>query len=338
MASSIILRVCCGVCPVVTQPGRSGTYAHQLLAAFSKTTAYFISAPFALLPEPRPPLSLEIVPDNPKDTVLFNLGPPPPCLWPEDVELAHQLWLEISATGPGAKLHHLDVIGVALRRMIAELRDVGWVASRASGISAQLLVIVQAALGGFQLREAAAFLLDQVILHASSFLARGENLEPGRIAFAEQDPGAAVLSLAGPPVLEVHRVDAAGVGFDPRNRVVADLHASADVELQHHFLGRIGGQYGHRERAFDRLEFRPVIVVADTQPRLLRLLRGRSQGRGDGFPSVHADDSGRAGHHDVLRTKDVVEFDCLGQSGAEVPVIVVRGVAADAEADRKSTR
>src|ERR1017187_10107121 len=47
MASSIILRVCCGVCPVVTQPGRSGTYAHQLLAAFSKTTAYFISAPFA---------------------------------------------------------------------------------------------------------------------------------------------------------------------------------------------------------------------------------------------------------------------------------------------------
>src|ERR1017187_5186290 len=123
MASSIILRVCCGVCPVVTQPGRSGTYAHQLLAAFSKTTAYFISAPFALLPEPRPPLSLEIVPDNPKDTVFFNLGPHPPCLWPEDVELAHQLWLERSATGPGAKLHHRDVIGIALRRMIAELHS-----------------------------------------------------------------------------------------------------------------------------------------------------------------------------------------------------------------------
>jgi hypothetical protein len=75
------------------------------------------------LPEPRPPLSLEIVPDNPKDTVFFNLGPHPPRLWPEDVELAHQLWLEISATGPGAKLHHRDVIGVALRRMIAELHS-----------------------------------------------------------------------------------------------------------------------------------------------------------------------------------------------------------------------
>jgi hypothetical protein len=75
------------------------------------------------LPEPRPPLSLEIVPDNPKDTVFFHLGPHPPRLWPEDVELAHQLWLEISATGPGAKLHHRDVIGVALRRMIAELHS-----------------------------------------------------------------------------------------------------------------------------------------------------------------------------------------------------------------------
>src|ERR1017187_6855780 len=40
------------------------------------------------LPKPRPPLSLEIVPDNPKDTVFFNLGPRPPRLWPEDVELA----------------------------------------------------------------------------------------------------------------------------------------------------------------------------------------------------------------------------------------------------------
>ena len=74
------------------------------------------------LPEPRPPLSLEIVPDNPKDTVFFNLGPHPPRLWPEDIELAHHLWLELSDAA-GAKLHHRDVIGVALRRMIAELHS-----------------------------------------------------------------------------------------------------------------------------------------------------------------------------------------------------------------------
>jgi len=75
-----------------------------------------------MLPQPRPALSLEIVPDNPKDTVFFNLGPHPPRLWPEDVELAHRLWLELTASGPGAKLHHRDVIGVALRRLEAELR------------------------------------------------------------------------------------------------------------------------------------------------------------------------------------------------------------------------
>ncbi|HUP02720.1 MAG TPA: APC family permease, partial [Bryobacteraceae bacterium] len=75
------------------------------------------------LPQPRPPISLEIVLDNPKDTVFFNLGPHPPRLWPEDVELAHDLWLELSAAGPGAKLHHRDVIGVALRRLNGEFHS-----------------------------------------------------------------------------------------------------------------------------------------------------------------------------------------------------------------------
>jgi hypothetical protein len=35
----------------------------------------------------------------------------------------HHLWLELSAQGPGSKLHHRDVLGVALRRMSAELRS-----------------------------------------------------------------------------------------------------------------------------------------------------------------------------------------------------------------------
>jgi len=75
------------------------------------------------LPEPRPSLSLEIVLENQKDTVFFNLGPHPPRLWPEDIELAHRLWLELSGTGPGAKLHHRDIIGVALRRMSDEFHS-----------------------------------------------------------------------------------------------------------------------------------------------------------------------------------------------------------------------
>jgi len=75
------------------------------------------------LPEPRPSLSLEIVLENQKDMVFFNLGPHPPRLWPEDIDLAHRLWLDLTAMGPGSKLHHRDIIGVALRRMSAELHS-----------------------------------------------------------------------------------------------------------------------------------------------------------------------------------------------------------------------
>ena len=75
------------------------------------------------LPEPRPSLSLEIVLDNQKDLVFLNLGAHPPRLWPQDIDLTHRLWLELSAMGPGAKLHHRDIVGVALRRMSQELHS-----------------------------------------------------------------------------------------------------------------------------------------------------------------------------------------------------------------------
>jgi len=75
------------------------------------------------LPEPRPSLSLEIVLENQKDVIFYNLGPHPPRLWPEDVDLVHRLWLELSERGPGSKLHHRDIVSVALRRMNAELQS-----------------------------------------------------------------------------------------------------------------------------------------------------------------------------------------------------------------------
>jgi hypothetical protein len=43
-------------------------------------------------------------------------------LWPEDVELVHGLWLELSES-LGSKLHHRDVVGAALRRMERELHS-----------------------------------------------------------------------------------------------------------------------------------------------------------------------------------------------------------------------
>ncbi|HTA42084.1 MAG TPA: APC family permease [Bryobacteraceae bacterium] len=76
------------------------------------------------LEAPRPSLSLEIVlPDANEESLFFNLGPHPPRLWPEDIDLVHRLWLELSSRGTGAKLHHRDVVGVALSRLERQLHS-----------------------------------------------------------------------------------------------------------------------------------------------------------------------------------------------------------------------
>ena len=74
------------------------------------------------LPEPRHPFSLEIItPDRPSAYV--NLGPHPPRLWPEDVDRLHELWLRLSSSDAlGCKLHHRDVVGLALRRLQRDLQ------------------------------------------------------------------------------------------------------------------------------------------------------------------------------------------------------------------------
>jgi amino acid transporter len=75
------------------------------------------------LPPPRPQVSLQIVdPAAPKPT-FFNLGPHPPRLWPEDVGLLHDLWLELCERGLGHKVHHRDVVRIALRRLEADLHS-----------------------------------------------------------------------------------------------------------------------------------------------------------------------------------------------------------------------
>ena len=75
------------------------------------------------LPEPRHAFSLEVIsPDRPSTFV--NLGPHPPRLWPEDVELLHDIWLNLSeAEQLGSRLHHRDIVGVALRRLRNDLQN-----------------------------------------------------------------------------------------------------------------------------------------------------------------------------------------------------------------------
>jgi amino acid transporter/nucleotide-binding universal stress UspA family protein len=85
----------------------------------SEELARRIGLAWEKLPEPRHPFSLEIItPDRP--SVYVNLGPHPPRLWPEDLDRAHDLWLQLQANF-GSKLHHRDVVGLALRRLQKDL-------------------------------------------------------------------------------------------------------------------------------------------------------------------------------------------------------------------------
>ncbi len=87
----------------------------------SEELARRIGLAWERLPEPRHPFSLEVISPG-RASVYVNLGPHPPRLWPEDVDRLHELWLSLSEReGLGSKLHHRDVIGLALRRLESEL-------------------------------------------------------------------------------------------------------------------------------------------------------------------------------------------------------------------------
>jgi amino acid transporter len=89
----------------------------------SEELARRIGLAWERLPEPRHAFSLEIInPDRP--SMFVNLGPHPPRLWPEDVDRLHDLWLRLAEDeSVGAKLHHRDVVGVALRRLERQLES-----------------------------------------------------------------------------------------------------------------------------------------------------------------------------------------------------------------------
>jgi len=87
----------------------------------SEELARSIGMAWEKLPEPRHPFSLEIISAT-RPSVYVNLGPHPPRLWPEDVDRLHEIWLKLTAEEQvGSKLHHRDVVGLALRRLESDL-------------------------------------------------------------------------------------------------------------------------------------------------------------------------------------------------------------------------
>jgi amino acid transporter len=87
----------------------------------SEELARLIGESWEKLPEPRHPFSLEIISAD-RPSTYVNLGPHPPRLWPEDLDRLHEIWLKLTQKeGFGSKLHHRDVVGVALRRLEQDL-------------------------------------------------------------------------------------------------------------------------------------------------------------------------------------------------------------------------
>jgi hypothetical protein len=85
----------------------------------SEELARRIGLAWERMPEPRHAFSLEIITQG-RPSVYVNLGPHPPRLWPEDLDRTHSLWLRLQQRF-GSRLHHRDVVGVALRRLERDL-------------------------------------------------------------------------------------------------------------------------------------------------------------------------------------------------------------------------
>jgi hypothetical protein len=86
----------------------------------SEELARRIGLAWEKLPEPRHPFSLEVIAAG-RSSTFVNLGPHPPRLWPQDVDRVHDIWLRLSEEF-GSKLHHRDVVGMALRRLETDLQ------------------------------------------------------------------------------------------------------------------------------------------------------------------------------------------------------------------------
>jgi Amino acid permease len=72
------------------------------------------------LPEPRPRLIMEVC--APDGTIReFALGPHTPRMRPQDVELMHRLWLNITADPKYAGAHHYHIVALALEELQREL-------------------------------------------------------------------------------------------------------------------------------------------------------------------------------------------------------------------------
>ncbi len=84
------------------------------------TQAFLVGKAWEEIDDPdKPQFDLIVVPDK-GTPQRFLIGPHTPELVPEDIDLIHKLWLEITGHVPEAVFHHRDVISLALHRFADE--------------------------------------------------------------------------------------------------------------------------------------------------------------------------------------------------------------------------
>ena len=72
------------------------------------------------MPEPKRQFLLQIVrPDMSAET--FRMGPHTPDLKTEDIHLTHRLWLDLTRNPGLEKIHHSDIVSIALTRLARDL-------------------------------------------------------------------------------------------------------------------------------------------------------------------------------------------------------------------------
>ncbi|HLW82100.1 MAG TPA: APC family permease [Candidatus Acidoferrales bacterium] len=74
------------------------------------------------LPEPRPRLNLDIFTPGGQEQI-FYLGPHSPHLTPKEIDLLHNIWLQLSSELSGEELHHHDIVHFALTELEREISE-----------------------------------------------------------------------------------------------------------------------------------------------------------------------------------------------------------------------
>ncbi len=81
--------------------------------------AFNLGRAWEAMPDPKRQFIFQVVrPDGVAET--YTVGPHTPALKPEDIQLTHRLWLSVTRVPGLEKLHHADIITIALTRLASE--------------------------------------------------------------------------------------------------------------------------------------------------------------------------------------------------------------------------